>query len=63
MSDVFSRGFSRIARCSVISLVISDPRRVFRAARELAAWLGEVLDAPEHNRLSEFLADDALKVG
>jgi hypothetical protein len=41
----------------------SDRRRVFRAARELAAWLGEVLDAPEHKRLLEFLADDALKVG
>jgi hypothetical protein len=41
----------------------SDRRRVFRATRELAAWLGEVLDAPEHKRLLEFLADDALKVG
>jgi hypothetical protein len=41
----------------------SDRRRVFRVVRELAAWLGEVLDPSESNRLSQFLAEDALKVG
>ena len=41
----------------------SDRRRVFRVVRELAAWLDEVLDRSESNRLSQFLAEDALKVG
>jgi hypothetical protein len=41
----------------------SDCRRVFRGVRELEAWLGEVLDAPERRRLAQFLADDALAVG
>ena len=41
----------------------SDRRRVFRVVRELAAWLGEVLDASESSRLSHFLAEDTLKVG
>ncbi len=41
----------------------SDRRRVFRVARELAAWLGEVLDASESNRLSQFLAEDTVKIG
>ncbi len=30
-------------------------RRVFRAPDELAAWLGEVLDAPERDRLDAYL--------
>ncbi len=33
----------------------NDRRRTFRDARELEAWLGELLDAPEQARLHEFL--------
>jgi hypothetical protein len=33
----------------------SSSRRTFRAAAELEAWLGELLDADEKKRLHEFL--------
>jgi|SRR5579859_7098201 len=37
----------------------SELRRVFRVARELEVWLGEVLESAERRRLKLFLAEDA----
>lgn len=35
----------------------SEPRRLFKAAGEVAQWLGEVLSREEHQRLERFLAE------